>query len=122
MKVAREFHFDAGHYVLDAKGGPCEEPHGHTYKLRVVVEGPVGKDGMVVDFRDMKEVVSREIMPRLDHKDLNKVFKNPTAELIAQWIFDTLSPAFAKVRPGLLLVSVRLWEGEGKWAEVERKH
>lgn len=118
MKVAREFYFDAGHYILDAKGSPCEEPHGHTYKLRVVVEGPVGKDGMVVDFCEMKELVKREIMSELDHKDLNKLFKNPTAELIAQWIFGRLSPAFAKLRPGLRLVAVRLWEGEGKWAEI----
>jgi|GEM_PF-6458594 len=37
MKVAREFIFDAAHFILDDKGSPCEEPHGHTYKVRVVV-------------------------------------------------------------------------------------
>jgi 6-pyruvoyltetrahydropterin/6-carboxytetrahydropterin synthase len=114
MKVAREFTFDAAHFILDDKGSPCEEPHGHTYKLRVVVEGPVKKDGMVIDFRDIKRIVNELVMPRLDHKDLNKVLKNPTAENIAQWIFGTLKPA---VKPAKL-VSVRVSEGSGKWAEA----
>lgn len=112
MKVAREFTFDAAHYLLSDKGSPCEELHGHTYKLRVVVEGPVRKDGMVIDFREIKRIVNERVMPKVDHKDLNKLLKNPTAENIAQWIFDTL-------RPHMNVVSVRVWEGSGKWAEVE---
>jgi len=111
MKVAREFTFDAAHFILDDKGSPCEEPHGHTYKLRVVVEGPVRKDGMVIDFRDIKNAVNERVMPKLDHKDLNKVMKNPTAENIAIWILD-------KLKPHMNVVSVRVWEGSGKWAEA----
>lgn len=108
MKVAREFTFDAAHFILS--GGSCEEPHGHTYKLRVVVEGPL-KDGMVIDFREVKRIVNEKVMPKLDHKDLNKLLKNPTAENIAQWIFDVL-------KPHMNVVSVRVWEGSGKWAET----
>jgi len=111
MKVAREFTFDAAHFILDDKGSPCEEPHGHTYKLRVVIEGPVRKNGMVIDFRDIKKIVNERVMPRLDHRDLNKVMKNPTAENIAQWIFEVL-------KPHMDLASVRVWEGSDKWAET----
>jgi 6-pyruvoyltetrahydropterin/6-carboxytetrahydropterin synthase len=111
MKVAREFTFDAAHFIVDEKGSPCEEPHGHTYKLRVVVEGAVRDDGMVVDFREIKRVVNEKVMPSLDHKDLNKLLDNPTAENIAQWILNTL-------KPELNVVSVRVWEGSGKWAEA----
>ncbi len=110
MKVAREFTFDAAHYIVDDKGSPCEEPHGHTYKLRVVVEGPV-KDGMVMDFREIKKIVNEEVMVKLDHKDLNRIMKNPTAENIAQWIYDRL-------RKRMNVVSVRVWEGSGKWVEL----
>lgn len=110
MKVARYFHFDAAHHILDSKGSPCEEPHGHTYKLRVVVEGELNESGIVIDFRDIKEIVNREVLTKLDHKNLNEIFNNPTAELIAQWIFDQL-------KPHVNVVSVRVWEGEGKWAE-----
>ncbi len=113
MKVAREFTFDSAHFILDDKGSPCEEPHGHTYKLRVVVEGPVKKDGMVIDFSEIKRIVNERVMPKVDHKDLNKLLKNPTAENIAVWIFDTL-------KPRMNVVSVRVWEGSGKWAETEK--
>ena len=112
MKVAREFTFDAAHYILDDKGTPCEELHGHTYKLRVVVEGPVKDDGMVIDFTEIKRIVNEKVMPSVDHKDLNKLLKNPTAENIAQLIYDTL-------KSEMNIVSVRVWEGSGKWAEVE---
>ena len=41
------------------------------------------KDGMVVDFTHIKEVVKGQ----LDHKNLNDVLPcNPTAENIARWI------------------------------------
>ena len=114
MKVAREFTFDAAHFILDEKGSPCEEPHGHTYRVRAVVEGPVGKDGMVIDFRDIKNAFNECVAPWLDHKDLNKVMANPTAENIALWILDALRPAMKPAK----LVSVRVWEGSGKWAEA----
>jgi 6-pyruvoyltetrahydropterin/6-carboxytetrahydropterin synthase len=112
MKVAREFHFDAAHFIIDEKGSPCEDPHGHTYKVRVIVEGPVRADGMVIDFRDIKKAFNEKIKPKLDHKDLNKVLKNPTAENIARWIYDQLNLE-------MNVASVRVWEGEGKWAEAD---
>jgi 6-pyruvoyltetrahydropterin/6-carboxytetrahydropterin synthase len=111
MKVAREFTFDSAHFILDDKGSPCEEPHGHTYRLRIVVEGPVRPDGMVVDFTEIKRVVNEQVMPYVDHKDLNKLLKNPTAENIARWIYEALSDKFN-------IVSVRVWEGENKFAEI----
>jgi len=110
MKIGRRFHFDAAHYILDATEKQCEEVHGHTYTLEIVVEGEVGEDGMVLDFADLKKLVN-DVIRKLDHKNLNELFKNPTAENIAQWIFDQL-------KLQLNLVSVKLWEGEGKWVEV----
>lgn len=112
MKLGRRFHFDAAHYILDTEEKRCEEPHGHTYSLEVVVEGEVRKGGMVMDFSDLKKVVN-EVIAKLDHKNLNDLFKNPTAENIAQWIFDQLKSKFN-------VVSVKLWEGEGKWVEVNK--
>ena len=112
MKIGRKFHFDAAHYILDAKEKQCEEMHGHTYTLEVVIGGVVGKDGTVMDFADLKKVVGG-VIAKLDHKNLNSLFKNPTAENIAQWIFDQL-------KPKLNLTSVKLWEGEGKWVEVSK--
>ena len=69
-------------------------------------------DGMVIDFRDIKKIVNEKVMSKLDHKDLNKILDNPTSENIAQWVF-------GRLKPHMNVISVRLWEGSGKWAEVD---
>ena len=54
IKVSRVFYFDAAHRIPD-HSGECKNLHGHTYKLIVTMEGEV-KDGMVIDFEDMKNL------------------------------------------------------------------
>ncbi|MCX6695772.1 MAG: 6-carboxytetrahydropterin synthase QueD [Candidatus Altiarchaeota archaeon] len=109
MKLGRIFYFDSAHYLPDYKG-ECEKFHGHTYKLEVVIEDNIKKDGMVLDFRKMKGIVEKSVLEKLDHQDLNKILKNPTAENIVEWIWKALEKKIP-------LYSVRLWEGEGKWVE-----
>ena len=112
--VGRVFYFDASHQVLGSDGSPCEELHGHTYRVEVVVSSPTLKNGMVLDFHDLKSLVE-PILSELDHRHLNEIIPNPTAENIAVWIFDRLGP---DLPPGVSLDSVRVWEGDRKWAEV----
>lgn len=112
MKLCKEFYFDAAHFLREYKG-KCEQMHGHTYKLEVVIEGNVGKTGMVLDFNELKKIVNSEIIEKLDHKNLNEIFEIPTAENIARWIFNRL-------KKKIHLHSVKLWEGMGKWVMVER--
>jgi 6-pyruvoyltetrahydropterin/6-carboxytetrahydropterin synthase len=85
--------------------------HGHTYKLEVVVEGKKRKDGMVLDFNELGKVVNATVVEVLDHRNLNEIIDNPTAENIAVWIFK-------KLEHKISVKSVRLWEGRGKWVEV----
>ena len=110
MRLCREFYFDAAHYIPNYKG-KCEDLHGHTYKLEIVIEGDVNKNGMVVDFAKMKEIVESSVIEKLDHKALNELFQNPTAEHILEWIS-------AQLKEKLPLSSLRLWEGQGKWVEI----
>ena len=110
MKVCREFYFDASHYLPGYKG-KCEQFHGHTYRLEVAVEGKQGKNGMVIDFNELKSVVNDSVVEKLDHRNLNEIFENPTAENIAAWIFSEL-------KKKMNVCSVKLWEGHGKWVEV----
>lgn len=107
MQVTKEFTFDAAHY-LTKYHGKCENLHGHTYRLHVTVDGEVGEEGMVIDFKDLKDLVKEKILNRLDHSDLNKTFENPTAELIAVWIWNELKnePALG----GTKLYEIKLWE------------
>lgn len=112
MKVGRTFYFDASHHLPKYRG-KCEQLHGHTYRLDVVVEGNIGEEGMVLDFNDLEKVVEKNVVEKLDHQDLNKIIKNPTAEKIAEWIWTQL-------KDKLNLHSVKLYEGRGKWVEKTR--
>jgi len=99
-----EFHFAAAHR-LPRYEGPCFRMHGHNYRLVVVVEGDVDPaTGMVADFGALKGAVQEHVLARCDHRTLNDLLDNPTAENIARWIWEALE------RPLPGLSEVRLWE------------
>ena len=72
IRITKEFTFEMSH-VLPGYDGPCRNVHGHSYRLFVTVAGiPVNnalnpKNGMVMDFSDMKKIVMNEILGILDH-------------------------------------------------------
>ncbi|MFN8210823.1 MAG: 6-carboxytetrahydropterin synthase [Bacteroidales bacterium] len=72
IRVTREFTFEMAH-VLYKYDGPCRNVHGHSYRLFVTVAGvPVNntddpKNGMVIDFTDLKGIVLGEIVDVFDH-------------------------------------------------------
>lgn len=106
MRVAREFRFEAAHALRGYKG--ADEPlHGHTWRLRVTLSAPVGRDGLAFDFVDLERMVKERVLDRLDHRDLSTLFEQPSTERVAQWIWSALSD--------LPLFEVRLWEGPEAW-------
>jgi 6-pyruvoyltetrahydropterin/6-carboxytetrahydropterin synthase len=107
MRLDVEFHFAASHR-LPRYDGPCFRLHGHNYRGVVAVEGEVDpRSGMVADFGEVKRALQEHVLARADHRDLNDVLENPTAENIARWIWESLEP----VVPGL--AEVRLFEIPG---------
>lgn len=87
-------HFAAAHQLRDFKG-PCENLHGHNWKIEVyIVSEVLNKAGLVIDFGILKEKTAA-IIKELDHKFLNDLspFKdrNPSSENIAQYIAEQLS-------------------------------
>ncbi len=109
--VTRSFTFEAAHH-LPWHPGRCRALHGHSYRLEVTVEGPVGENGVVLDFDDLSSVVRREIVERFDHRFLNDLMDNPTAELLAQDSWKRLEAA------GLAVVRLRLWETPDSSVEI----
>ena len=104
MRLDVEFSFAAAHR-LPRYDGPCFRLHGHNYRFLVAIEGAVDPaTGMLVDFGDLKRVVADRVLALVDHRTLNDVLENPTAENIARWIWDALAPHL----PGL--AEVRLYE------------
>jgi 6-pyruvoyltetrahydropterin/6-carboxytetrahydropterin synthase len=102
---------DCAHSVKALDG--CDVTHGHTYKVEVVVEGPL-VGGMVMDFKALRAVAKRA-MAQYDHKDLSLIFDVPSAENIVNALFAEIK----KELPGLY--SVKMWEGYNKWAEATQE-
>ena len=121
-RVTRQIDFCYGHRLLNY-AGKCKNLHGHNGRAIITIEAPQLDDrGMVLDFSDIKHVVSKWIDDNLDHKmilhrddparafleklgePLYLVDSNPTAENIARLIFD-----YAKSQ-GFPIVESVLWE------------
>ncbi len=101
--------------------GLCNNPnyHGHNYTLEVTITGePDPRTGMVMDLKDLKELIEREIVVHVDHKNLNLDvgFLSgviPSAENIARAFWDILAPKITQGR----LYSIRLFESENNIVE-----
>jgi 6-pyruvoyltetrahydropterin/6-carboxytetrahydropterin synthase len=111
MKLGITDFIDCAHFL---PGHPkCAPLHGHTYKVEVIVEGEHSR-GMVMDFAELK-ARTREVLQRYDHRHWNDVLEFPSVENICALLADQL-----RERIPLPLV-VRVWEGRGKWAEMDVK-
>ena len=95
--------FDAAH-ALRGYEGPCENLHGHTWKVQVFLKGEkLNKIGLLEDFKIIKRNL-QDILVEFDHKLLNdlKPFEaeNPSSENLARIIFKKIkvkSKALSKV-------------------------
>ncbi|MGB3051745.1 MAG: 6-carboxytetrahydropterin synthase QueD [Polyangiales bacterium] len=96
MEIWKEFSFEAAHLLPNVPDGhKCKRLHGHSYRVRVCVEGePDSELGWVIDFAAIKEACD-PIRHRLDHYYLNEIegLENPTSEVLAAWIWRHLKPA-----------------------------
>jgi 6-pyruvoyltetrahydropterin/6-carboxytetrahydropterin synthase len=89
IRVTKEFHFEMAH-VLWNYDGPCRNVHGHSYRLFVTIQGnPLErpgdpKNGMVMDFTELKRIVKKEITSVFDHAVvLNSIYDKQRLDLLA---------------------------------------
>jgi len=123
--ITRKIEFSAGHRLFNpnfsdeqnkATFGLCNNPngHGHNYVLEVTLSGEVCNDtGMVFDLKELKKLTQREIIDKVDHKNLNvdvDYLKSiiPTAENLAIKFWEILEPKITKGR----LHEIKLYESE----------
>lgn len=78
IRVTKEFNFEIAHALWNYDG-PCANIHGHSYRMFVTVIGePLDneinpKNGMVIDFGDLKKIINEQIVNPMDHAvTLNK--------------------------------------------------
>ena len=144
MEITTKLEFDAGHRIPHHKSS-CKNLHGHRYAIEVTIKGEVVSDksnsdfGMVMDFKDAKELIKKTIVEEWDHsfivyRDDAVVLKFlesldghktvvfplvPTAENMALVAMEKLKISFDK-EFGLLIkpFKVRLYETPNNWADA----
>ena len=99
MILFKEFTFEAAHKLpLVPKNHKCSSLHGHSFKVKICIEGPLNEMGWVMDFSELKEICSPHIK-QLDHSYLNKIegLENPTSENIAIWLWEKIAPSLQEL-------------------------
>ena len=121
--LTRKAEFSASHYYHNPQFTPeenrrifgkCNNPHGHghNYTLEVTVKGQIDeRSGFVVDLKQLKDIMNREVIDAVDHRFLNEEVKEfrdriPTTENLAVTIWKWLHPRLNVAR----LHRVRLYE------------
>ena len=108
MKLGIVEYIDCAHFLPGHKR--CGSPHGHTYRVELQIEGE-NRGGMILDFADLKKA-AREVLGVYDHKSLNDFLEYPSVENICELLRHEMSQRLP------FPFTVRVWEGEGKWAEL----
>lgn len=132
VTVTRRMHFNAAHRVhnpalSDEENarlfGKCNNPnwHGHNYVLDVAVAGEIdGRTGYVMDLAELKRIVQREVIEKVDHRNFNLEVDFmrgviPTTENIVVACWQVLAPHVAPAR----LKRLVLWETPNNYVEYE---
>ena len=139
IRVTKEFDFEIAHALYNYDG-QCRNIHGHSYKLFVTVWGsPINKpahpkNGMVIDFGELKNIIQSEIVDPLDHAiilnseavtrqidTMGQMFEKryitdfqPTCENLVIDFAHRIAP---KLPEGVLLHSLKLHETASSYAE-----
>lgn len=105
--VTKRLEVSAAHKLNLDYESPCQRLHGHNWIIYITCQSPtLDANGMVIDFKKIKTLIH----DKLDHRYINDVLKkNPTAENIAKWIYDTVP----------YCVKVTVQESEGNVATYE---
>lgn len=111
VELIKDFRFEAAHFCPGVEG-PEGRLHGHSYRLSVVVMGPVDPaSGWLIDFGEIKTAFT-DLYDSLDHRLLNEVegLTDVSEDGVAAWVRERLKPRL----PGLSDVRVCI-EGEGEF-------
>ena len=115
--------FTARHFLIGGDWGEENQPHAHSYRLELRLEGPsLDVNGYLVDLVEVEAVLDEQIA-RVRDRMLNDlpefVGLNPSLEHFARLLATTLADRLA--RPRLSALEVRLWESEVAWAGYRRE-
>ncbi len=146
FRICRTFELENGH-MLSRHPDKCRFPHGHSRRVELVLEAAtLDEAGMVCDFKALKEALGAyldtydhalcmnttdpayaEFKSRYGVHVLGFENEEPTTEVMARTMFHDCRRLLAAsaadparrypLRPGVGLISLRLWETSSTWAE-----
>jgi 6-pyruvoyltetrahydropterin/6-carboxytetrahydropterin synthase len=111
-----EHHFAAAHQLTHAYAKECNENvHGHNWRVLIEINTSQLTNGMVVDFKKLKEIINE-----LDHKNLNTILDfEPTAENLSKYIREQIVNVMKELQktneealPPVTEVSVTVFEAD----------
>lgn len=135
LRLTKQFTFEMAH-ALTGYDRQCSNIHGHSYRLFVTVEGePISdaaspKNGMVIDFNDLKRIVNENIIERFDHALVLSENSPYNVGLPTKTILTTYQPTSenlllhfsqcleGKFPPNARLYSLKLYETKTSYAEL----
>jgi 6-pyruvoyltetrahydropterin/6-carboxytetrahydropterin synthase len=137
IQITKIFHFEMAHAIYGYEG-KCKNIHGHSYELHVSVCSATGNrdyipaPGFVVDFSEIKKIVTKTVIEKFDHKLLlSETFLSvnpslntqenlvswqmePTVENMLVFMMKTISASFPS---SLKLSALKLYETKNSYAE-----
>lgn len=73
LSITKIFGFEAAH-TISSHNGLCKNIHGHSYQLHITITGEISQDNdMLIDFKDLKTMVNKQVIEPLDHALILKV-------------------------------------------------
>ena len=142
MRISRKIEIDYGH-TLPNSFSFCNQLHGHRGVVVATIEGKLierqgdHQQGMIMDFKFLKEIMTEHIHDKLDHgfavwkddlDDLDFITRRnsrvlvtdepPTAECLARWAFNQICH---KLPEGIRLMHIRWYETPNNWAEYSNE-
>lgn len=144
-KATKIIEFDMAHRIPNHKS-KCKHLHGHRYRVEATIQGPIIDDdgqsdaGMVIDFGDIKKILTEHIHDCFDHgamfyvfdeviqetchllktreplQNINMVDFIPTAENLAKYFFEIVKKQLSS---SMILSRIRVYETPNSWADYE---
>lgn len=101
------------HYI-----GKCENWHGHEWIIEVSIRKRIDPATMmVIDFKELKEIIKKYIIDIFDHNTINDTIEIPTAENILIWCWEQLM--FEAHLKGI--EKIKLWESSDSFASITKE-
>ena len=115
MELMKEFRFEASH-ILPKHPGKCSRLHGHSWVLRVFVDGEINHEtGFVKDYAEISEIV-KPLVDNLDHKHLGAWSKEFD---YGKWAPVGLPYTFYPSSENLVVWIARQLAGQLNWSKLE---